>query len=356
MWQQFCLVAPRARKYRHFRANLEQILFERDLIEKLEDLVYLLAVPLKSHQRTISSSVYTSQYTNMNNSPIGIFRLPREIHLKIFAELADARDCTTLGLTSVYFWSLALPVLHDKWAAYLGPWAGEKIVCVGDLVKANDYPPGLFSDAEILSFDQPEIRAALDLGSFFDEPKPVTLYDFSVFVMGRHQRLGTIWKGTEETELLIRCINSFADHSLVFNGPPKHDFKNFKEHCFYPRDQPWVLRNLTTKEFVRSEAIALKPEFIQGPRIRGIGFPHVILSRICWSSVPNADIGGLTEITRGVWAGHCFDITQLSKHIEMTRGETWIDVSSEVMDDISRIWERKYGPDWQERVIENIER
>ncbi|KAI2781686.1 hypothetical protein F4815DRAFT_498394 [Daldinia loculata] len=306
MWQQFCLVAPRARKYRHFRANLEQILFERDSIEKLEDLVYLLAVPLKSHQRTISSSVYTSQYTNMNNSPIGIFRLPREIHLKIFAELADARD-----------------------------W--EKIVCVGDLVKANDYPPGLFSDAEILSFDQPEIRRALDLGSFFsnDEPKPVTLYDFSVFVMGCHQRLGTIWKGTEETELLIRCINSFADHSLVFNGPPKHDFKNFKEHCFYPRDQPWVLRNLTTKEFASHT---------------------VILSRICWSSVPNADIGGSTEITRGVWAGHCFDITQLSKHIEMTQGETWIDVSSEVMDDISRIWERKYGPDWQERIIENIER
>ncbi|KAI0846763.1 hypothetical protein F5Y00DRAFT_136833 [Daldinia vernicosa] len=353
MRQMFCLVAPHARKFYHFRPGLEQLFFEHNSIE---NLVYLLAVPLKSYQRIFSSSVYTSQYTKTNDSPMGILCLPREIQLKIFAELGT-RDCTALGLTNAYLWGLALPVLHDKWAARLGAWAGEKIVCVGELVEPGDYPPGLFSDAEILSFDEPEIRSVLNIDPFFGyRPRSVTLYDFGSHVIGREQELGTIWKGMKRDRLLLKCINSVADHDIVWKGPGKHDFKNFEEHCFYPRDQPWVLRNLTTKEFVRSEALALKPEFIQGPRVQGIGFSHAILSRICWSSAPDIDMGDPTRITRGVWAGHCFDITQLSKHIELTQGETWIDVSSEVMDDISRIWERKYGSDWQERVIENTER
>ncbi|KAI1659844.1 hypothetical protein F4813DRAFT_326381 [Daldinia decipiens] len=360
MLQQFCLVAPHARKYIHLRARLERVFFKN---VSIGDLVYLVAVPLKSHQRRFTSPVYTSQHINMNNSLEGIFGLPCEIQLKIFAELDDDRDCIAFGLTCAYFWGLALPVLHDKWAANLGSWAGEKIVCVGDWVKAEDYPPGLFSDAEILFFDQPEIRSALGIYSLSaSEPNPVTLYGFSSRVMGCKQVLGTIWKNARREILLMRCSMGLAKHSLGFNTAKKHDFntatkhdlKNFEEHCFYPRDQPWILRNLTTKEFIRSEAVALKLEFIQGPRIKGIGFAHVILSRICWSSVSNDDIGDPTKFTRGVWAGHRFDITQLSRHIETTRGETWIDISSEVMDDMSRIWERKYGPDWRERIIESV--
>jgi hypothetical protein len=41
---------------------------------------------------------------------------------------------------------------------------------------------------------------------------------------------------------------------------------------FYPEDQPWILRNLTTHEYVRSQAIALKPEYIHGPNTDFIGF------------------------------------------------------------------------------------
>ena len=50
---------------------------------------------------------------------------------------------------------------------------------------------------------------------------------------------------------------------------------------FYPEDVPWILRNLTTQEYVRSDAIALKPEHIHGPNIKFLGFGEVVLSRIC---------------------------------------------------------------------------
>ncbi|EEH39147.2 hypothetical protein PAAG_01609 [Paracoccidioides lutzii Pb01] len=53
---------------------------------------------------------------------------------------------------------------------------------------------------------------------------------------------------------------------------------------FYPNSRIWILRNLTTWEFVISYSVALKPEYVSGPFISGIGFGEMILSRICWST------------------------------------------------------------------------
>ena len=93
------------------------------------------------------------------------------------------------------------------------------------------------------------------------------------------------------------------------------------QSTYFPKDQPWILRNLTTKEFVRAEAIALKPEFIDGPEIKRVGFGEVVMSRICWSK-PSSSTGmdESIDIVRGVWAGHCFDITTLARHEEETKG------------------------------------
>src|SRR2546421_630588 len=53
---------------------------------------------------------------------------------------------------------------------------------------------------------------------------------------------------------------------------------------FYPKDCSWVLRNLTTHEFVRSDAVALTPDHVQGPWVQCVGFGEVVLSRTCWSA------------------------------------------------------------------------
>jgi hypothetical protein len=109
---------------------------------------------------------------------------------------------------------------------------------------------------------------------------------------------------------------------------------------FLPRNEPWILRNLTNKQFVRSEAIALKPEFIHGPDINVIGFGEVLLLRICWSSAPAVGMEDPTNICRGVWAGHRFDITTLARHQKETGDEDdWVDVSDEVAEEIATICE-----------------
>ncbi|KAI0889775.1 uncharacterized protein GGS22DRAFT_149136 [Annulohypoxylon maeteangense] len=123
-------------------------------------------------------------------------------------------------------------------------------------------------------------------------------------------------------------------------------------------DQPWILRNLTTKQFVRAEAIALRPEYVHGPRIEGLGFGHVVLARTGWSSYLTSNLAYMlktnhaVDIARGVWAGHCFDITTLAKHEETTKAEEWADVSQEVVKEIDTIYTVRFGPDWKKRFID----
>ncbi|EFY91376.1 hypothetical protein J3459_009764 [Metarhizium acridum] len=106
-----------------------------------------------------------------------------------------------------------------------------------------------------------------------------------------------------------------------------------KGSTYFPEDQPWILRNLTTKEFVRSEAVALKPQYIRGPSIDVLGFGDVLLYRILWSK-PR---GIFPDMYRGIWAGHRFDIVALAKHKEDTKGTEWRDVSEEVAKEIATI-------------------
>jgi hypothetical protein len=107
---------------------------------------------------------------------------------------------------------------------------------------------------------------------------------------------------------------------------------------------------LTTKQFVRSEAIALKREFIHGPKINVLGFGEVVMSRICWSTSKSVAMEDTTNISRGVWAGHCFDITTLARHKDETNGAGWSDVSDEVAREIAGIWESEYGANWRETL------
>lgn len=118
-----------------------------------------------------------------------------------------------------------------------------------------------------------------------------------------------------------------------------------------PRGQSWILRNLTTKEFVTSAGIALDAEFIKGPVITGIGFGHAILCRTCWSLNSSDDslYGG--QIHSGVWAGHRLDITTRERHDRRSKDEEWKDVSDEVAAEIAAICENEYGAGWRERYV-----
>lgn len=96
----------------------------------------------------------------------------------------------------------------------------------------------------------------------------------------------------------------------------------YEDSTYFPETEPWILRNITTKKFIRSEAITIKPEYIHSPFIDYLGFREVI---VLFANSPG-QVSGVEEqpwLSRGAWAGHRFDITTLAKHNLDTQAAEW---------------------------------
>ncbi|UKZ74037.1 hypothetical protein TrVFT333_001691 [Trichoderma virens FT-333] len=378
MGQNFYLVAPRAQRALPWGGKLGEILFDGSA----EVLVRLLAVPVrpntaseavtcdapkaidtgKSTKRKVEPEVLDDSRavkqakTGSSKSKTDTHRsatfsnLPCEVHQLIFDHIEYIEDVICLGVTNRYFWALSRQHFHDHYASSRGLWAGENIVCVGENVEPGDYPPGLFSEEEL-----DELRERTTDIPPYDEynpdevahpAEPFTLYHFTFPSISDMDK--DIDAKSESYRTLLNCRGRGSQEDPVFRQ--KWGDLVFEESTYFPQDEPWILRNLTTKEFVRSEAIALKPEYIHGPNIDLLGFGEVIMSRISWSSSSSISMNDPCNISRGVWAGHRFDITTLAKHRHEDKVREWTDASEEVANEIASIWESDYGPDWREEV------
>lgn len=304
-----------------------------------------------SQRQRKMADINAGSVATSNGSSVSFRDLPVELHRLIFGYL-DIVDVLRLGVLTKYFWSIARDFVHDYFMAFLGNWAGKNIVCVGYEVEPGDYPPGLFTPDELKELNKRYIRRG-DHDSGWSELLHFTLADFSSSRVSR-----MVKRFNMDSESLMLIGEAWSGYQRPNNHPPLWDMPagTGVESMYAPTDQVWVLRNLSTKEFVRSEAIALKPEFIHGAHILGIGFGEVVMSRICWTTNPSTSLNQSIDISRGVWAGHCFDITTLARCEEEIKGAEWRDVSEEVSKEIAAIWESEYGPGWREAVCKSCER
>ena len=372
MGQIFQLVAPRVRAY-YQGAKLGEMLFDSDY------LVRFLAVPILprnppevaqstpaqtrndrratqiasrgsakdiqmdkadgevlagSSQRRKKAKIQGGEGSTEIDRSVTFSDLPCELHRLIFTCIERIDDIICLGLTNQYFWSIGRERMHNYYASFLGRGARTNIVCVGEYVLPNDYPPDLFSAEELDVLRQKTI-----------DDVPFTLYHFTSDSISDEEREVSIFLESDDLAIRLSLL-----HDPAFASIRSEIY--VEEETYLPEDQPWILRNLTTKQFVRSEAIALKPEFIHGPIISILGFGEIVMSRICWSSSSSVSMVDTTNISRGVWAGHCFDITTLSRHEDETNGIGWSDVSDEVAREIAGIYESNFGANWREQAIE----
>lgn len=225
---------------------------------------------------------------------------------------------------------MGLTHIEDRIVSSLAPWAGERIICVSDESDPRDFPPGLLSADELA-----------DLAQLIRE------HHIDTFA------IDNIWKKTGSRSLSQRLEDRFkeletnqpmseADRSDIMMGL-KPDILEF-----YPRDQPWILRNLTMKEYVRGEVIALRESFIHGPQIDILGFSEVLISRISWSSRPiNVEHGG--NLCRGKWAGHRFDIVPLTC-VQKGASQGWTDVSNDILREMDLSFTSQEGDDWRDKL------
>lgn len=152
-------------------------------------------------------------------------------------------------------------------------------------------------------------------------------------------------------ELASSCAEEPSDSSALRISQIS-DMYRYDAKDLYPPDRPWVLRNLTTKEYVRAEAIAISPEYIHGPEISYMGFGEVVLPRISWSAEADPEARHPANLRQGVWAGHRFEIITLDRHQQCLRYESrWKDISTEVAAELARTREAQFGKDWRDTVV-----
>ncbi|KAG6115249.1 hypothetical protein E4U13_002914, partial [Claviceps humidiphila] len=154
------------------------------------------------------------------------------------------------GVTNQYFWSIAREYVVRDFMQSLGVWAGQQLITVGDYVKVDDHPPGLFAteeDKETLLKRRPEDDEADDeesedeLYRLPEEQQTLTLYDrvrrsFTELPRARYR--------TSDFDGYYSILGALAQDTCYRTVK---DVFSMKRDDFYPRDEVWILRNLTTQ-------------------------------------------------------------------------------------------------------------
>ncbi|KAK5991130.1 hypothetical protein PT974_09408 [Cladobotryum mycophilum] len=328
MDQHWQIVAPRTSEYLGRQSTLESMLFKSD------DLLKHLIIP-ETPQAMHHSWKHTNRYPPLANA--GINSLPTELIHLIFTYL-EIDDMVCFGATHSRYWRIGREHIYKIYSSGIGQLAGKPLVCVGDKVDKGDYPEGLFTTEEV------EKLGTLTLSAHDNSQMvPFRLCDIS------HPDVGTlVWSPDLEAD--TRVLFRLCRKRGVFPNDPAFD-KLISQIIanntwFYAVDQEWVLRNLTTKELVLVDRLT-DPSKICGPLSAGIGFREAIICRTCWSSRACPDIK--KNISRGVWAGHRFDIITVSRHVREVgdAASEWRDVSDDVLRDIEEIMEGEYGLNWR---------
>ncbi|KAI1279179.1 hypothetical protein F5Y07DRAFT_51241 [Xylaria sp. FL0933] len=339
----FHFVAPRAGMALPQKGTLRDMLFGGTASQ----LVPLLAVPVRPQR---PPPILQAQPGHQSDNALTFLNLPIEIHYLVFDCIEYIEDVVCLGLANERFWPLAQRHLDDYYMKFLGTWSGKHIVCVGDDVEPDDYPTGLFSEEEVdvlrplrtnvlrgdpeLQYVQCNTPFAL---SHFADPSYSDIQDFV-------DPRGEAWS------LLRHCKSLGKGKDPAFAARGRRIL--LESSTYFPKDQLWILRNLTTKEFVRPEPIAIKPEYIRGPDILVVGFGEVVMLRTCWSSAPSdVRINNTIGPPRGVWAGHRFDIITLANHEAGIDSDEWTDVSDEVAREISEAWSYEFWADIRKDLL-----
>ncbi|KAG6191473.1 hypothetical protein E4U36_008135 [Claviceps purpurea] len=335
--------------------KLGEFLFDPELAQDLERVLAVPVVPSyhDSRPENVKSHHSATDVGTMDGKPGSLSRFPTEIHRLIFEYCYDddLESVIFLGATNRYFWSIAREYVVRDFMQSLGVWAGQQLITVGDYLKVGDYPPGLFAteeDKENLLKRRPEDDDEMDQDEIDQLPvehRTISLYDridcsFEIEAPEAMPRLG------DQKSIILGALVEDPCYRTVSNEI------HMQRDDFYPRDEVWILRNLTTHQYVRREPLELQPGLAHGPFVRGIGFGCVVLSRISWSSDPSVSLKDPTgRIHRGLWAGHRFDITTMTRHEKLTAGQNWTDVTEELVEEVTAIWSADQGPDWKKFAL-----
>jgi hypothetical protein len=216
--------------------------------------------------------------------------------------------------------------------------AGDRLVCLGEHTRNNDYPPGI----------KPIIAAQL---AALKPPPSASFYNLALRHYPSnegHIALDIVEYGKQDTleNMLHRRMLS-SRHACAYRQLMRPT---------YDAAQRWVLCNLSKGVYVQADKLRLlsgpssRPPTFQGHG----GLAEVLLFRILWSSHPSTSMayGGERDLHRGTWAGDRIEITTYDR---MRAGIRWVDESEAALLDMIQIWRWEMGNEWmRERVTRSV--
>ncbi|KAF5379417.1 hypothetical protein D9615_006537 [Tricholomella constricta] len=288
-----------------------------------------------------------------NETGNGLGQLSFELIDIIYEALDDIVDVVRFAVTCQRFYDIGRRHLEVYVAGtFIESWAGDRIICLGDYARMDDLPPGLLNDEEREFInsnledgeddyvsDQLRILQALNPLWHIHQKKEIYqryAYDLENFWW----RLGG-WRRKDEAQIELEAALILCE--LIEETPGRRHLPTFTE--IYSDD--YVLRNLTTKQFIRGDAIRDLWEAPEYPFMHTIRFDHALIIRITWSSDDSLalEYDGPIQIVRGKWAGHRFDLCKVNA-VRNEEGiiDDWKDVSREVLDEVVEVLAGHLGP------------
>lgn len=327
-----------------------------------------------------------------------------ELIMMIFDSIDDYGDLLSFGFTCSTVWACGLRKIKDAYDLRHAHWFEESLICLGN--RAEDLPSRLNNTRDLSEltdvldlagygldwlddWDWPWLdehhltdeESSLDESSLnvMDEviTKKKSVTDFTELETESARKE---WKDWLETLLMF----VFADARGVWEPYPLHQ-KWTEEMSRTPEAYQWwfglqihphamtlpvhnpqeptakptprsvsisdpdtksavmVLRNLTKRQYVRSDTLAVTgadPVW---------GFGRALVTRICWFKPTPSATSWEKDLGRGSWAGDCFVVEALVDWLGNKESPPggWTDVTMEVRAELEGIWRSRFGDeDW----------
>ncbi|KAG4438162.1 hypothetical protein IFR05_006373 [Cadophora sp. M221] len=234
----------------------------------------------------------------------------------------DPVDTMALGLASERFWYPVSQQIHNSYLKGAAPWANTKILLQGSY--STTLPPSLL--------ESPAVSKVIE-------------WDGSRMPLSRK----LFWAGWEfeTTKTLSKVEREWRAAAMMHKESsriPESRWDRLQEQIttsyLFPRDQNWLLRNLTSKEFISSASPIRRNTRRSEKSAEGLRFEDVFLMKTLWTTDPPYEQDG-KECDASVWARHCFDIVTEAIH-KTEGGYGWQDVTAEIERDVAA-WKLAWG-------------
>jgi hypothetical protein len=254
--------------------------------------------------------------------------LPSELLASIIDDsVLEKRDLIALALASETLWAHVLSHVEKECSLTRPSMAGVELACTGSYL--TDLPESFAKG------DLAKSSVELWLGGYMCEARKINwaaLRAYDAVKETPEEAWQFAWKAHAELEnfpaRLARKLGvEFLGRCSALRGSSP--------------DALWVLRNLTTREYVRCRPGEV-PMGAKGlvdcedGKVK-VRVDDVLLLRICWSKLDVWEDRQGLGIYRGKWAGHCFDIVPWEK-LDGDKG--WMDCTDEVLEQAREVAEK----------------